>query len=193
MPGDGVLIQGFSVSIDESSMTGETKTMNKQNIEYCLSKKIELEAKGVENISHTSIPSPVLLAGTKVTCGTGHMVIINIGKNSAIGKIKEIVTSGENELTPLQAKLTRIAKQIGYFGLISAIIIFLALVIRSLVVGGQEKWVKGGGHYGIEILNAFMVAVTVLIVAIPEGLRLAVTLSLAFAVNKMLLDQNLVR
>lgn len=109
-PGDGVLIQGFSVTIDESSMTGETKPMNKKPIDACLSKKIELEAKGVENISHTSIPSPVILAGTKVTCGTGQMVVINIGKNSAIGKIKEIVTSGENELTPLQAKLTRIAK-----------------------------------------------------------------------------------
>lgn len=136
VPGDGVLIQGFSVTIDESSMTGETKAMNKKPIDACLSKKIELEAKGVENISHTSIPSPVILSGTKVTCGTGHMVVINIGKNSAIGKIKEIVTSGENELTPLQGKLTNIAKRIGIFGLISGIVIFVALFIRIMVVGG---------------------------------------------------------
>lgn len=121
------------------------------------------------------------------------MIIINIGKHSAIGKIKEIVTSGENELTPLQSKLTRIAKQIGYFGLVSAIVIFLALFIRTMVIGGQDKWIKGGTYYAMEVLNAFMIAVTVLVVAIPEGLRLAVTLSLAFAVNKMLLDQNLVR
>lgn len=74
----------------------------------------------------------------------------------------------------------------------SGIVIFVALFIRIMVVGGQNKWVKGGAHYAMEVLNAFMTAVTVLVVAIPEGLRLAVTLSLAFAVNKMLLDQNLV-
>ncbi len=87
VPGDGYLINGFSILIDESSMTGETKAMQKESIEKCLSKKIELENKGIQNISHSSIPSPIILSGTKVISGTGRMVVINIGKNSAIGKI----------------------------------------------------------------------------------------------------------
>lgn len=105
IPGDGILLQGFSVTIDESSMTGEPKTMNKECLEKCLAKKIELESKGIDKISHTSIPSPVILSGTKVISGTGTMVVINIGKNSAIGKIQQFVTAGTNEMTPLQLKL----------------------------------------------------------------------------------------
>lgn len=66
--------------------------------------------------------------------GSGRMVIINVGKNSSIGKIKEILVS-EDELTPLQMKLEKIARDIGIFGLVAAIIIFLVLMIRLIVEG----------------------------------------------------------
>lgn len=68
-------------------MTGETKPMVKESVMRCGGKKIELEKKGIENLNHHSIPSPVVLSGTKVLTGTGSMVVINVGKNSAIGKI----------------------------------------------------------------------------------------------------------
>lgn len=68
-------------------MTGETKPMTKDNIQKCIAKKIELEKKGIEHLSHHSIPSPIILSGTKVLTGTGTMVVINVGSNSAIGKI----------------------------------------------------------------------------------------------------------
>ncbi len=68
-------------------MTGETKPMAKESIEKCVSKKIELEKKGIEHLNHHSIPSPIVLSGTKVVTGTGSMVVINVGSNSAIGKI----------------------------------------------------------------------------------------------------------
>ena len=90
-------------------------------------------------------------------------------------------------------KLEGIARDIGYFGLASSVIIFIVMVLRCLISGGKEEWSKGGGHYGLQILDAFLIAITVLVVAIPEGLPLAVTLSLAFSINKMMLDQNLVR
>lgn len=188
VPGDGIIIQSFSVALDESSMTGETKPMTKECLQRCLDKKIELEKKGIEHLSHHSIPSPVVLSGTKVLTGTGSMVVINVGKNSAIGKIQEIITSGEDDMTPLQLKLEGIARDIGYFGLASAIIIFIVMVIRTLISGGKEDWSKGAGKYLTQILDAFLIAITVLVVAIPEGLPLAVTLSLAFSVNKMMLD-----
>lgn len=68
-------------------MTGETKPMAKESIEKCVNKKIELEKKGIEHLNHHSIPSPIVLSGTKVITGTGSMVVINVGSNSAIGKI----------------------------------------------------------------------------------------------------------
>lgn len=100
IPGDGVILTGFSISIDESSMTGETKPMRKEPLDKCLAKKDELERKGVEKLKHNDIPSIVVMAGTKVLTGTGTLLIINVGKNSSIGKIQEIMTSSA-DLTPL--------------------------------------------------------------------------------------------
>ncbi len=190
---DGVLVQGYSLQIDESSMTGETKSMNKASIQECLKKKNNLVLKGIDKLDHHSIPSIVLMAGTKVLVGSGKMVVINVGKNSSIGKIQEILTSGEEELTPLQLKLEKIARDIGIFGLVSAILIFLVLVIRLIIDGIRDDWDEDIGDYIVDVLDYFMISITILVVAIPEGLPLAVTLSLAFSVNKMMEDNNLVR
>jgi Ca2+ transporting ATPase len=196
--GDGLVVEGFSLQLDESSMTGETKPMSKESIENCLHKKIEMQkSKGIDKIGHHDIPSPIILSGTKVLNGNGSMIVINVGKNSAIGKIKEIMESGEAELTPLQMKLEKIARDIGMFGLIASILIFVVLILRYII----ENSIKGGVGWGrkdaaehiFEILQYFLISVTILVVAIPEGLPLAVTLSLAYSVKKMMLDNNLVR
>jgi len=193
IPGDGILIQGYSLAADEASMTGETKPMAKDSLENCLKKKRDLEKKGIEKLKHHDIPSVIMMAGTKVLTGNGSMIVINVGKNSSIGKIQEILTSGEEELTPLQMKLEKIARDIGFFGLAASVIIFIILLIRMLVEGGQEDWKKGSSFYLKEVLSYFLIAITILVVAIPEGLPLAVTLSLAVSVNKMMKDKNLVR
>lgn len=89
-------------------------------------------------------------------------------------------------------KLEKIAEDIGKFGLYSAITIVVVLLIRfSIEKGISREWDTGKDL--TEILNYFILAITVIVVAIPEGLPLAVTLSLAFSVKKMLIDQNLVR
>ena len=203
--GDGILIEGFTLTLDESSMTGETKPMNKDSLEKCLDKKHALEKQGIEKLSHHAIPSIVVMSGTKVLAGSGKMVVINVGRNSAIGKIQEIMTSGEEELTPLQLKLERVARDIGYFGLIAAGLILIILFIRFIIDGSKEDW-KGDGKYDYdtqkgkvrlayakEALDFVIIAITILVVAVPEGLPLAVTLSLAFSVGKMMKDNNLVR
>lgn len=196
--GDGLVVEGYSLQLDESSMTGETKPMNKESIDVCLKKKLDIQkTKGIDKIGHHDIPSPIILSGTKVLNGNGAMIVINVGKNSAIGKIKEIMVSGEAELTPLQMKLEKIARDIGMFGLSAAIIIFIVLVLRWII----ENSIKGGVGWGkktalehvFEILQYFLISITILVVAIPEGLPLAVTLSLAYSVKQMMLDNNLVR
>lgn len=203
--GDGYVVEGFSLTIDESSMTGETKPMNKDCIAKCLDKKQNLiKEKGASKLGHHDVPSPIILAGTKVLNGSGTMIVINVGKNSAIGKIKDIIDSGEEELTPLQLKLEKIARDIGWFGLGSATIIFVALMLRFIIENSVKNdpmylrehvgWVnKPAIEHVADVLQYLLIAITVLVVAIPEGLPLAVTLSLAFSVNKMMEDNNLVR
>jgi len=90
-------------------------------------------------------------------------------------------------------KLEKIARDIGYFGLISAILIFLVLGIRLVIEESQDGWEKSAGDYFQDFLEYFLISIAILVVAIPEGLPLAVTLSLAFSVNKMAEDNNLVR
>ena len=196
--GDGLVVEGYSLQLDESSMTGETKPMTKESIEACLKKKLDLQkTKGIDKIGHHDIPSPIILSGTKVLNGNGSMLVINVGKNSAIGKIKEIMTSGEAELTPLQMKLEKIARDIGMFGLISAIVIFVVLMLRYIIENSLKDGAgwnkKTAAEHIFEVLQYFLISVTILVVAIPEGLPLAVTLSLAYSVKKMMLDNNLVR
>lgn len=102
VPGDGIMIGGFNLHIDESSMTGETKPMHKDLLEKCVEKKqMLIKEKGIEKIQHHDVPTPVILAGTKVVNGGGTMLVVNIGKNSSIGKISKIVENDEDELTPL--------------------------------------------------------------------------------------------
>jgi len=90
--------------------------------------------------------------------------------------------------------LEKIAEDIGLFGLVSAILIFIVLIIRFIIEEmAKDADVRFGSETGGTIVDYVLIAITVIVVAIPEGLPLAVTLSLAFSVKKMLMDQNLVR
>jgi magnesium-transporting ATPase (P-type) len=161
--------------------------MKKNCFSYCWKKKEASSGNGIH-----SLPSVVVLSGTKVLTGTGKMIITAVGKNSAIGQIEEHLKGGD-ELTPLQMKLEKIARDIGIFGLVAAVMIFLVLTIRLIIEESDEGWDEKFMDYLQKFLEYFLLAVAILVVAIPEGLPLAVTLSLAFSVNKMAEDQNLVR
>lgn len=102
----------------------------------------------------------------------------------------------QNEQTPLQKKLETIAEQIGMLGFYVAVLTFFALIIRFVVVLYMNnvpfnEWLSFDN--GMVILSFFIIAVTVIVVAVPEGLPLAVTISLAFSVSKMHKENNLVR
>ena len=130
------------------------------------------------------VPSPVLLSGTNFKNGNGQMMIIAVGPRSAIGKIRATITDKEDDETPLQKKLDKIASQIGLFGLVSGICVLILMIVRAIL--DKTNLLRN-------IINAFLVSITVVVVAIPEGLPLAVTLSLAFSVKKMLKEKNLVK
>lgn len=183
--GDAILVTASSVQADEASMTGESIALDKDTQDKCEMIRNNISAEGKANTAgNHEVPSPVLLSGTNIQAGSGKMMIIAVGPRSAIGKIRATITDKGDDETPLQKKLEKIARQIGLFGLIAAILTLIIMVVRALI--DNDKILE-------TIVEGFLVAITVLVVAIPEGLPLAVTLSLAFSVKKMLNDKNLVR
>ncbi|MFS7983215.1 putative P-type Ca(2+) transporter [Helianthus anomalus] len=170
VPADGLFLSGFAVSIDESSLTGESEPV-----------KVNAE-------------NPYLLSGTKVQDGSCKMLVVTVGMRTQWGKLMATLTEGGNDETPLQVKLNGVATIIGKIGLLFAIVTFAVLVQKlfasKIVEGSQWSW---SGDDALLLLEYFAIAVTIVVVAVPEGLPLAVTLSLAFAMKKMMNDKALVR
>lgn len=128
---------------------------------------------------------PFLLSGCKVTKGNCLMLVIAVGKESRWGRIKSALAT-EAKDTPLQEKLNTMAQHIGYVGGGCALATLIALIIVYFATDSDVDLTK-------YIIDAFIIAVTIIVVAVPEGLPLAVTISLAFSTKKMLADNNLIR
>ena len=193
IPADGYLLEANEISTDESAMTGQTDPVHKNIFSRCLKKYQEIIANGQKNVSgRHDVPSPVIMSGTRMLTGEGKMVVVVVGEQSCLGKIQALLGNTEGEATPLQMKLEAIAEDIGKFGLYSSITIVTILLVRFAIEKGISRTWETSVDL-VELLNYFILGITVIVVAIPEGLPLAVTLSLAFSVKKMLLDQNLVR
>jgi calcium-translocating P-type ATPase len=168
IPADMILISGQSLHVDESAMTGEAETVQKNESD------------------------PFLLSGTMVTEGVGRGLVIAVGPHSQWGKIKESLDK-EDEKTPLQEQLENLAELIGKIGLAAAIITFFALLFRWIIVEFAVDHAKWDWDNISDIVSFLIIGIIVLVIAVPEGLPLAVTLSLAYSMMKMMKDQNLVR
>ncbi|KAJ3066029.1 hypothetical protein HDU98_010629 [Podochytrium sp. JEL0797] len=168
VPADGLLLSGFNISADESSMTGESVALNKDTTN-----------------------DPFLISGTKLINGVGKMVVVATGLQSMNGRLLAALDSAEEEATPLQVKLGGLADRIAKLGTFIALGMFVVLVIVYVIF-------HSSGTYSTvaivnDIINLVIIAVTLIVVAVPEGLPLAVTIALAHATLKMLKDNNLVR
>ncbi|CAN6990655.1 unnamed protein product [Brassica rapa subsp. trilocularis] len=178
VPADGVFVEGHSLHVDESSMTGE-------------SDHVEVNLNG----------NTLLFSGTKVADGFGKMVVTSVGMNTAWGQMMSHISRDTNEQTPLQTRLDKLTSSIGKVGLLVAFLVLLVLLIRYFT--GSTKDESGKREYNgkntksDEIVNAVVemvaAAVTIIVVAIPEGLPLAVTLTLAYSMKRMMKDQAMVR
>ncbi|VAH87901.1 hypothetical protein VPH35_064662 [Triticum aestivum] len=170
VPADGLFVSGFSLLINESSLTGESEPV----------------AVNAEN--------PFLLSGTKVQDGSCKMLVTTVGMRTQWGKLMATLSEGGDDETPLQVKLNGVATIIGKIGLVFAVVTFAVLTEslfrRKIMDGSYLSW---SGDDALELLEFFAIAVTIVVVAVPEGLPLAVTLSLAFAMKKMMNDKALVR
>lgn len=171
---DCLVFESVNISTDESSLTGEPDELKKF-------------AANQENIDQNIVP--LLLRNSLCVTGSGKALVCAVGENTMSGRAEQILTM-EQEDTPLQGKLNIIASQIGKFGMIVATLTFFAMVTRICI----DVYVlypdtsNKGSVIGNGVLDAIIIAVTVVVVAVPEGLPLAVTISLAFSVNQMYKD-----
>ncbi|KAF7592952.1 Calcium-transporting ATPase 10, plasma membrane-type [Aspergillus hancockii] len=181
-PADGVVISGHGIKCDESSATGESDHMEKVSGHEVWNSIIDETA--------TRELDPFIISGSKVLEGVGTYLVTSVGCYSTNGRIMASLQT-ETDPTPLQVKLARLASWIGWLGTSAALLLFFVLLIRFLVQLPDND--ASSPMKGQQFMDILIVAVTVIVVAIPEGLPLAVTLALAFATTRMLKENNLVR
>lgn len=170
---DGVISDMSVISVNESSITGES---------------IE-KYKSLSTINSTDrTPDPFLYSGTEVINGSCTMLVTSVGIHSTRGNLMQLLNS-EAEQTNLQIRLTFVEKLAAYIGITCGIITFCILLIRFLVSNNNNNLNKMWNY----IVDIFVLSITVVIVAVPEGLPLAVTISLAYSMNRMRSDQNLIK
>lgn len=182
IPADGELIEAISLQVNESNLTGEP-VINKTIIEA----DFDEEATYASNL---------VMRGTTVVDGHGSMKVLRVGDATEIGKVARQSTEQTTEPTPLNIQLTKLANLIGKIGFTIAGLAFLIFFIKDVVLyfdfGALNGW-----HDWLPVLERtlkyFMMAVTLIVVAVPEGLPMSVTLSLALNMRRMLATNNLVR
>ncbi|MBO5263069.1 MAG: calcium-translocating P-type ATPase, PMCA-type [Bacteroidaceae bacterium] len=175
VPADGTLLETTSLQINESTLTGEP-IISKTTVEA----DFDTEA---------TYPSNRAMRGTTVVDGYGVMQVELVGDATEYGKVNQGALIDNDVETPLQLQLKRLAGVISKFGYAAAVIIFLLLASKAFLSGSPMSTME----IISVLLNSFMIAVTLIVVSVPEGLPMSVTLSLALSMNRMLKTNNLVR
>ena len=182
IPVDGIFISGHNVTCDESSATGESDLLKKTSGVFVY--------KAIANHESLHKLDPFLISGGKITEGVGTFLVTATGVNSCHGRTM-LSLQEDPQTTPLQSKLNVLAEYIAKLGLGAGLLLFIVTFIRFLI--HRQMAGLDADQSGQAFLQVFIVAVTIIVVAVPEGLPLAVTLALAFATTRMLKDNNLVR
>lgn len=209
VPADAVLVEAVNLQIDESSLTGEpltsksvTDAQNQQSADTASQlSSLNLQHSADAIIQHSSLntqhsaeayPKNVILRSTMVMNGRGTAIVTRVGDSTEIGKVATEATEATQTKTPLNLQLDKLAKLISKVGTgvsIAAFVIFLGHDILT-----NSLWHTTNYLSMLQVvLNYFMMAVTLIVMAVPEGLPMAVTLALALNMRRMLKFNNLVR
>lgn len=176
VPADGELIEAVALNIDESTLTGEPichKTTDPKEFD-----------------KDATFPSDHAMRGTKVMEGHGIMEVIAVGDKTENGKVFEAAQIDDSVKTPLNEQLDGLGNLITKISYAVAALIVVGRVIMYFTTPGLDfEWVRFLAYF----LQTLMIAVTLVVVAVPEGLPMAVTLSLAYSMRRMLKSNNLVR
>ena len=175
VPADGELIVGNDLQINESTLTGEP-----------------VAEKSLEGGGDGAYPRNVILRSTMVMNGRGEFLVTAVGDATEIGKVAKKSTEQTSVETPLHMQLDKLAKMISKVGSVVSVAAFFIFLIHDILT--NPAWGGKDYFYMAEIvLKYFMMAVTLIVMAVPEGLPMAITLSLALNMRRMLKSNNLVR
>lgn len=209
VPADAVLVEAVNLQIDESSLTGEpltSKSVTDAQSQQSADTASQLSSLNLQHsadaiIQHSSLntqhsseayPKNVILRSTMVMNGRGTAIVTRVGDSTEIGKVATEATEATQTKTPLNLQLDKLAKLISKVGTgvsIAAFVIFLGHDILT-----NSLWHTTNYLAMLQVvLNYFMMAVTLIVMAVPEGLPMAVTLALALNMRRMLKFNNLVR
>ncbi|MDE5607368.1 MAG: calcium-translocating P-type ATPase, PMCA-type [Muribaculaceae bacterium] len=175
IPADGDLLEAYDLSVDESTLTGEpvaAKTTDEAHFD-----------------PEATFPSNRVLRGTKIMEGHGVMHVTAVGDSTENGKVFEAAQIDDHVKTPLDEQFDRLSRLITIASYIIAGLIIVGRIIMYMSEVGEFDWM----HFISYMLESLMIAVTLIVVSVPEGLPMAVTLSLAFSMRRMLKTNNLVR
>lgn len=180
IPADGTLIESTDLQIDESSLTGEPI--------------ITKHADPAKNDTEATYASSKVLRSTMVMNGRGTYQVTEVGDATEIGKVSRASTEITAVKTPLNLQLDKLAKLISKFGIGISVAAFIIFLTRDIVLDSEGIWASTDYLRMAEtVLQYFMMAVTLIVMAVPEGMPMAVTLSLALNMRRMLKNNNLVR
>ena len=175
VPADGKLLLSTDLQINESALTGEP-----------------MAEKSLHETGDGAYPPNVVLRSTMVMNGRGEMVVTAVGDHTEIGKVAQKSTEQTAVQTPLYVQLDKLAKMISKVGSVVSVAAFVIFLVHDILT--NPAWGGKDYFYMAEIvLKYFMMAVTLIVMAVPEGLPMAVTLSLALNMRRMLKSNNLVR
>ncbi|MBR6465734.1 MAG: calcium-translocating P-type ATPase, PMCA-type [Bacteroidales bacterium] len=175
VPADGTVVQAVDLKVNESSLNGESKPSSKK-------------AEPVSEFKTAYSPNKVY-RGTTVSEGEGTMLVETVGDSTEIGKTARAAAETTGVQTPLTRQLSKLGSQIGKVGITVSILVFVALFIYEYHNGLDLSSTEGISH----LVTMFMLAVTLIVMAVPEGLPMSISLALAYSMRKMTAQNALVR
>ena len=183
VPADGHLFESTDLQVDESSLTGEPITTKES---------LPLSTSQEKTKSEEAYPKDMLLRSSMVMGGTGRYIVSAVGDETEIGHVARQATELTGVKTPLNIQLGKLAKVISKVGIGLSLSAFFAFLIHDVLT--NPLWHSNDYLSMVEVvLRYFMMAVTLIVMAVPEGLPMAVTLALALNMRRMLKSNNLVR
>ncbi len=171
IPADARIVKATELKVEESALTGE-------------SLGVEKHAKPIEEDAQIGDQKNMVFSSTTVQGGTATAVVVRTGMETEIGRITEMVQTAEQQLTPLQKRLEKFGKKLGFF--------VIGICVVVLLVIGIKEYLANGFSWDI-LLDALLVAVALAVAAVPSGLPAVVTIALSIGVKKLLAQKALVR
>lgn len=186
VPADGIMLEG-AVQVDQSALNGESEAIEKSAKAYELEAAHQLQAKG------DLLDAYSLTRGSVVVSGQGVMKVTQVGSNTLYGQLAQELRESERE-SPLQLKLKRLAQKISKLGYSMGILIALAMLMHKVMLhGGVTAFLNNSSLALHELTQALIMAIIIIVMAVPEGLPLMIAIVCSLNMRKMLADNVLVR